>query len=199
MNSPQQAAPTHADSFGKRLLRHREAAGLSQAELAAKIGVSQSAIGHWERSIFTPRGRNVNALAVALAVDASELHGTSAVAGNLLAARQQSGLTQGALASMVGVSQQTVAKWESGTATPRNHHLKAVTTALDGANQSAIGAAASTSELLMAELIIVTMMGALTAEQKATVAAQLEAAGVAGSDMIRSQERRAAIVAGSAA
>lgn len=40
----------------------RERKGLSQAELAAKIGVSQAAIGQWERGVFTPRGRNLKAL-----------------------------------------------------------------------------------------------------------------------------------------
>lgn len=54
-------------------------------------------------------------------------------------------------------------------------------------------------ELLMAELIIVTMHNALTIEQKAMVQAQLDDAGVSGSDAVRSQERRAAIIAGGAA
>lgn len=36
---------------------------MSQAELAEKVGVSQAAIGQWERGEFMPRGRNLNAMA----------------------------------------------------------------------------------------------------------------------------------------
>ena len=59
--------------------------------------------------------------------------------------------------------------------------------------------APASPELLMAELIIVTMHNALTIEQKAMVQAQLDEAGISGSDAVRSQERRAAIIAGGAA
>jgi len=58
---------------------------------------------------------------------------------------------------------------------------------------------AAASELLIAELIIVIMLGLLTTEQKSVAQAQLDAAGIVGADFIRSQERRAAIVAGGAA
>jgi transcriptional regulator with XRE-family HTH domain len=44
----------------------RERKGMSQVELANAIGVSQTAIGHWERGVFTPRGRNLRALTDAL-------------------------------------------------------------------------------------------------------------------------------------
>lgn len=133
-------------NFADRLLASREVAGLSQAELAARIGVSQSAIGQWERSVTAPRSRNVNALAVALAVDAELLR--------------------------------------------------------NGTDPLPVPAPVRTSiadELLMAELIIVTMQGAMTADQRKAIQDHLAAAGIAGADPIRSQERRAAIVAGGAA
>lgn len=50
------------DSIGRRLKAARVKKGLSQAELAERIGVSQAAIGQWERGQFVPRGRNINAL-----------------------------------------------------------------------------------------------------------------------------------------
>jgi transcriptional regulator with XRE-family HTH domain len=217
MNAPQQAALTIPTSFAGRLRAHRERAGLSQAELAAMIGVSQTAIGQWERSTTVPRGRNVNALAVALGVCADELHGhlptpqqehqgyaviVPDFAARLRGARAFARLSLAEVGDLVGVSPQAVHKWEIGEFAPSPKNAIAVMKALDIVLPSQAAPALSNcaaSELLMAELIIVTMMGALTAEQKTAVAAQLEAAGVAGVDMIRSQERRAAIVAGGAA
>lgn len=54
-------------------------------------------------------------------------------------------------------------------------------------------------ELLMAELIIITILNALTPEQKLAVHAQLAATGIAGTTATRSSERRAAITAAGAA
>jgi len=49
-------------NIGQLIREGRVQHGLSQAELAAKVGVSQAAIGQWERGEFAPRGRNLNAL-----------------------------------------------------------------------------------------------------------------------------------------
>lgn len=50
------------NTVGARIRAARVKKGLSQAELAEKIGVSQAAIGQWERGQYLPRGRNINAL-----------------------------------------------------------------------------------------------------------------------------------------
>jgi transcriptional regulator with XRE-family HTH domain len=55
-------------NIGRSIRDARQRAGLSQAELAEKIGVSQAAIGQWERGTYTPRGRNLNTLAAVLGV-----------------------------------------------------------------------------------------------------------------------------------
>lgn len=47
--------------------------GLSQTELAALVGVSQAAIGQWERGVSNPKGKHLLALAKALAVEAKLL------------------------------------------------------------------------------------------------------------------------------
>jgi len=65
--------------------------------------------------------------------------------------------------------------------------------------RQAQGSTSASPELLMAKLIIVTMHNTLTIEQKAMVQVQLDEAGVSGSDAVRSQERRAAIIFGGAA
>lgn len=147
MSAPQQAVP---NTFAMRLRSLREIAGLSQAQLADEVGVSQAAIGQWERGEFMPRRRNVIALAKALGADVELL-------------------------------------------------LNGWVEKCEGLAVAAPTRAQVVTELLMAELIIVTMFGLLSVEQKAVVQAQLTAAGIAGADPIRSQERRAAIVAGGAA
>lgn len=62
-----------------------------------------------------------------------------------------------------------------------------------------VSSPAEASELLMAELIIATITGLLPAQLRQVADEQLVKIGVAGADPIRSQERRAAIIAGGAA
>ena len=56
------------NKIGQTIRNARTHKGLSQAELAAKAGVSQAAIGHWERGTFTPRGKNLKALSEILGI-----------------------------------------------------------------------------------------------------------------------------------
>lgn len=51
-------------------------------------------------------------------------------AANLRAARKAAGLTQTALAEMLGTTQQAVAKWESGKGVPRDETRWRLATAL---------------------------------------------------------------------
>lgn len=62
-------------AFGKRLAEARQRAGLSQAALGAKLGLSQRAIAHWERRDSALYPRQIAALVRILKVDAAELLG----------------------------------------------------------------------------------------------------------------------------
>jgi transcriptional regulator with XRE-family HTH domain len=62
--------------FGNRLARLREEAGLSQAQLAAKLGVTQQAIAHWERRSAAVHSDTLSKLAAALSVTGDALLGT---------------------------------------------------------------------------------------------------------------------------
>lgn len=140
---------------------------------------------------------------------------SSVFAARLLGARTRAGLTQQQLADMVGVSQQAITQWESGQALPRNRRRNAVADVLGidlsdtavaevmrGQTARVIWEVATPSlaaELLMAELIIATIVGVLPTSLRTIVDEQLTKIGVAGTDAIRSQERRAAIAAGGAA
>jgi ribosome-binding protein aMBF1 (putative translation factor) len=54
--------------FGQRLLAAREAAGLSQTEVAEKLGVTQKAYAVWERYPVALRPKQIEAVASALHV-----------------------------------------------------------------------------------------------------------------------------------
>jgi len=62
-------------AFGERLVAARDAAGLSQRDLAEKIGVSQRALSWWEREHVALKPDQLVALAEALGVTADHLLG----------------------------------------------------------------------------------------------------------------------------
>ena len=66
-------ALTAASAYGLHLAGLRHAAGLTQQQLAAAVGVKQSNIAFWERAAKPPRGEVLPALAEALGVTVGEL------------------------------------------------------------------------------------------------------------------------------
>lgn len=70
MGRPAQSA---RPAYGQHLAELREAAGLTQQQLADKLGVPQSNITFWERSEKPPRGEVLPKLSVVLNVSADAL------------------------------------------------------------------------------------------------------------------------------
>lgn len=62
------------DGFGRYISRRRKQLGMTQAELAKRMGVSKSAVAKWEADGGFPDRDNLKALSVALNVSTSELH-----------------------------------------------------------------------------------------------------------------------------
>ncbi len=60
-------------SFGERLVTAREAAGLSQAQVAAKLGITQHAYAYWERHPVALRPEQLAQLAEVLKTGVEEL------------------------------------------------------------------------------------------------------------------------------
>lgn len=66
----------HRDNpFGAKLHAAREALGLSQAEVAAKLGINQASYGAWERQPVALRPEQIAKLAEALNVTVEYLFG----------------------------------------------------------------------------------------------------------------------------
>ncbi len=63
-------------AFGARLHALREAAGLSQQQVAGKVGMSQAAYAYWERNPVALRPEQLQKLADALGISVEELVGT---------------------------------------------------------------------------------------------------------------------------
>jgi transcriptional regulator with XRE-family HTH domain len=61
--------------FGQRLAEARQKAGLSQAELGERLGMTQRAIAHWERRRVSLYPEQIETLCVALKISAEELLG----------------------------------------------------------------------------------------------------------------------------
>ncbi len=69
------------DEFTSFLKKQRAIHGLSQKELAEKVGVPQASIGQWERNEVSPTMKNIKKLSIALDVSPVEIF-------NLLLKRQ---------------------------------------------------------------------------------------------------------------
>ena len=62
-----------SEAIGERLRRLRKKSGLSQEQLAEKIGVHNNTISRWETEIDTPKTLHIKALAKALGVSEADL------------------------------------------------------------------------------------------------------------------------------
>jgi len=63
--------------FAQRLVAARKAAGLTQKELAERVGVSQRVIAYWERESVGLKSEQLNAVAEALGTSVDSLLGRS--------------------------------------------------------------------------------------------------------------------------
>jgi transcriptional regulator with XRE-family HTH domain len=125
----QDAQPTALP--GEELRRGRLAVSLKQHELAALVGVTQTAVGQWERSTV-PAYRTGDVLKALATASIPEIMALPAItAQQLRRARQEAGISQEALGEALGVTGPAVSRWER-VGVPRNRET-AVNLALSGA------------------------------------------------------------------
>jgi transcriptional regulator with XRE-family HTH domain len=129
-----QARTSNLTREGTYLTELRRARGMSQTELARRIGRNCLTVSGWERGLSVPMEVSVRRVAKALRVDVDVLtrnmnwspvethdrpHSAMAVHERLRMRRLQEGLTAEQLARCVGVTGQTVRRWENGDFHPR--------------------------------------------------------------------------------
>jgi len=124
---------SEADDSSDTLRGARLRRGLTQRQLAERLGVSPPTISHWETGRWRPPRYRIGQLATVLGVAPNDLargmhwspceSSTTGLGGNfgeaIRAARRDSGLSKAQLARCVGVSSATIRRWECGGSAPR--------------------------------------------------------------------------------
>jgi transcriptional regulator with XRE-family HTH domain len=75
---PRPETPHIRSTVGANILRLREGKGLTQRELATRIGMDPIGISRWERGKTMPRPETVELVAEALGVDVGDIYVRSA-------------------------------------------------------------------------------------------------------------------------
>ena len=73
MTNSDQSCDSTATGVGKRLRRLRQEAGLTQTQLAVRLGTTQSAIARLERGLHRTNLETINRVATALGCETSVL------------------------------------------------------------------------------------------------------------------------------
>jgi len=117
-----------ADDLIGKFKRVRCSLGLTQEQLAEKLGIDESTIAGWERGETKPVGSYRKLLEDFLAADGSPAgHGTAKVqfsARTIIALRKKLGLSKAALARQLRVNVNTLWRWERGDRKPHGPYRK---------------------------------------------------------------------------
>lgn len=122
------------NSFGEQIKVLRVQRGLSQAEFARQVGVSNAAVSRWERGAV-PRRRSVLQQLAAHEVPRPVGHKpiwlSTAFGENLTKLRLKAGLSQKALGQAIGVDDTSISAWETGRHIPGEENLDKLCRYLD--------------------------------------------------------------------
>lgn len=127
--------------IGSKIRYERKKAGLTQTQLAAKIGVSESRISQYERGMENPRVCTLLKIADAIGVpyhswgpDAPEKNLSDerlTVGKNLQMERRKAGLTQKALSDLSGIPVITIQGYEAEKFTPKYSAIQKLCAAMN--------------------------------------------------------------------
>jgi len=122
-----------ADDLIGKLKRIRSTLGLSQEQLAQKLGIDESTIAGWERGDNTPVGAYRKLLEYFISGDGvvptepGSIVPKGRLSGRKITAlREKLGLSKAALARQIGVNVNTLWRWERGDRKPHGLHRKLV-------------------------------------------------------------------------
>ena len=105
----------------------RERLGLSQNELARLLDMAVSAVARWEQGVRKPSPDAIGKMErLAQKGPPEELKRPALAPDRLRSLRAQLGLSQQALAERLGVSVQSIHRWETGKAVPKRSAIKKI-------------------------------------------------------------------------
>lgn len=109
-----------------RLREARQAANLSQVELADALGIKQASVSMWERGVRTPHRSKIKAIATLLRIAPEDLFVGELDPNEVTLGihRQAVGLTQARLAARLEIRPGAVAAIEYGRVWPRDDLLR---------------------------------------------------------------------------
>ena len=130
---------------GERIKATRELVGMTQAELAEKLGVSYQSISQWERDVRKPKIKTIYRIADAMNVLPHELLSETEVMSvaldlmaksvpakknQLRASREAAGMTIEELARLSGIDSSAIRQYENNVTNPSVEEIKALSIAL---------------------------------------------------------------------
>ena len=102
-------------NIGERIRKARTERGMTQKELADKCGMFDSAIRRYELGTQKPKRETIERIATALEIDVCRIYvgDTELTMGDRIRKyRKDCGLTQSEVAKKIGVTKQTICKYE---------------------------------------------------------------------------------------
>lgn len=123
---------TWSPRLGAHLEAARVQAGLRRIDLANRLGVSEESVRLWERGTVQPSEEHLVRLIPMLAVEAAAWSTPAddtdeeapPLARRLQEERAERGLTQAAMAALIGAPQATYSGWETGRTTPSPQYVE---------------------------------------------------------------------------
>lgn len=122
-------------TIGQKIKATRKNAGLTQKELAQKMGLSFQSIAQWENDLRKPKIETLKKIADALecpidtfTVDdlSEEIPSPELISKKIHDCRTAAGLTQQELAEKIGLDGATIGKYERGILRPKSETLKKI-------------------------------------------------------------------------
>ena len=124
-----------SSNYGDRIAERRRELGMTQGELAERLGIGLGTLKKWERCIRLPRSTKAQKLREWLVVE-DILSGTvrsEEIDGNRIRAeRLRLRMTPRELGDFLGVGETTIRDWERGTRTPLHSYHKLIREWLEG-------------------------------------------------------------------
>lgn len=117
---------------GERIKAARKKRGMTQAELASKLGISFVGVSQWENDIRNPKYETLEKIAKVLDVDVWELKGVTVTSiGDVIAElREERDISATQLSAMTDIPLQRVQEFEFSSAVPTIEELSKLAAAL---------------------------------------------------------------------